>query len=121
MRITDVEWVQNRLGHRALELRIDGRPAHFKTDQRSVLLERGLLAGMTQLRSERQQRSDNRYIRGSYDELSAPELDGCTDDPGVYALFLEMCAAIRAGSWAAGRRPDPATDERAPVHALGGC
>ena len=44
--ITNVVWVQDRVGHRALDLRLDGHPAHFDSSQRSVLLERGILTGV---------------------------------------------------------------------------
>src|SRR6185503_4885037 len=106
MKITDVAWVQDRLGRRALDLRLDGHPAHFQTNQRSALLELGILAGVSYLNSERRDVARNPYIQGSY-ALSQAELAGCTDDPGVYALFTEMCAAIRTGSWTAGDRRQP--------------
>jgi len=119
MNITDVAWVQDRPGRRALDLRLDGHPAHFQTNQRSDLLELGILAGVSRLRSERRDIKRNPYIQGSY-ALSQAELAGCTDDPGAYALFTEMCAAIRAGSWAAGDRPDPVPDGGGSAHMSGG-
>jgi hypothetical protein len=116
MKITDVAWVQDRLGHRALDLRLDDHPAHFRTSQRSALLELGILAGVAYLWSERRDLPQNAYIRGSY-ELSPAELVGCTDDPYVFALFTEMCAAIRGGSWVAGNRPEPIHSDPVQRHA----
>ena len=118
MKITDVAWVQDRLGHRALDLRLDGHPAHFQTSQRSALLELGILAGVAYLWSEQRGFPQNAYIRGSY-ELSAAELVGCTDDPYVFALFGEMCAAIRGGSWVAGNRPETIPSDPVQKHAPG--
>jgi len=110
MNITNVAWVEDRLGHRALDLRLDGHPAHFRSSQRSALLERGILAGVAYLKSELPDLSRNAYITGSYGPAVTPaDLVGCTDDPGVFALFTEMCRAIRAGTWVAGPRA-PTTD-----------
>jgi len=105
--ITNVEWVQDQLGQSALDLKIDGRQAHIRTSQRTELLDRGILEGISFLRSERSDPRQNVYIRGSYGPaISDADLVGCTDDPEVYALFTEMCAEIRKGTWVAGaRRP----------------
>ena len=109
MTITNVEWVQDLLGHAALDLRVDGRQAHFRSSQSSSLLDRGILRGISFLKSERWDPKKNAFIRGSYGPaLSDTELLGCTDDPEVYALFIDMCGAIRDGSWAVGVRPKPA-------------
>jgi hypothetical protein len=106
--ITNVAWVQDRLGHRALDLRLDGHPAHFDSSQRSVLLERGILTGVAYLKSELPDLTKNAYVRGAYSPAISPaELVGCTDDPEVYALFTEMCRAIRAGAWVACDRTRP--------------
>lgn len=108
MNITNVTWVQDRLGNAALDLEINGRQAHFRSSQRSGLLERGILEGISYLRSERSDPTRNVYIKGSYaPAFSDAELVGCTDDATVFALFTEMCGAIRAGSWLSGARPIP--------------
>ena len=105
MNITNVAWVEDRLGQRALDLRLDGHPAHFRSSQRSALLERGIVAGVAYLQSELPDLTKNAYVRGAYGPAIGPaELVGCTDDPGVFALFTEMCRAIRAGTWVAGPR-----------------
>jgi hypothetical protein len=105
MKITDVVWVQDRLGHQALDLRLDGHPAHFKSSQWSLLLARGIVAGVAYFKSEPPDLTRNVYLQGSYGPTISPaQLVGCTDDPGVYALFTEMSEAIRAGTWGAGPR-----------------
>ena len=105
MEITEVEWVQDRLGHCALDLRLDGHPAHFSSSQRSDLLERGILQGVTRFRSELPSLANNKYVRGAYaPAIGAADLIGCTDDPEVFDLFTDMCRAIRAGTWGAGAR-----------------
>ena len=108
MNISNVRWVQDRLGNAALDLSVEGRQAHFRSSQRSELLEKGILQGISYLRSERSDPAHNVYIQGSYGPgLSDADLVGCTDDPAVYALFTEMCGALRAGTWVAGARPQP--------------
>jgi hypothetical protein len=86
--ITNVEWVQDRRGRCALELRLDGRSAHFDSSQRSSLLDRGIVAGISYLSSERRELVLNPYVQGSYGPaISSAELVGCTDDAGVFTLF----------------------------------
>jgi hypothetical protein len=105
VKITNVEWVQDRRGRCALELRLDGRSAHFDSSQRSSLLDRGIVAGISYLSSERRDLTLNPYVQGSYGPtISSAELVGCTDDAGVFTLFTEMCNAIRNGTWVAGAR-----------------
>jgi hypothetical protein len=106
LKISNVVWVQDRLGNAALDLDIDGQQAHIRGSQRSELLARGILEGVSYLRSERSDPSQNAYVRGSYEPpISGADLVGCTDDPEVFMLFNEMCSAIRSGTWVAGRRP----------------
>lgn len=108
MNIKNIAWVQDRLGNAALDLQLDGRQAHFRSSQRSELLDRGIVEGISYLRSERSDPAHNLYVHGSYGpELSDTDLIRCTDDPGVYALFTEMCGALRTGTWVAGARPQP--------------
>jgi hypothetical protein len=108
MSITNVTWVQDRLGRMALDLEIDERQAHIGTSQRSRLLDQGIVDGITFLRSDRSDPTENPLIHGTYDPaITHAELVGCTDDPRVFALFREMCTAIRAGTWVAGPRPLP--------------
>lgn len=105
MDITGIEWVEDSVGHRALDLRINGHPAHVGSSQRSALLERGIVAGVAYLKSELPDLTKNAYVDlASHRDINPAELVGCTDDPGVFALFTEMCSAIRAGTWVAGPR-----------------
>ena len=105
VKISHVNWVADRLGHAALDLRLDGQQAHFKTSQPSVLLERGIVEGISFLRSERPDANRNPYVQGSYGPgVDNEKLVGCTDDKEVFGLFSEMCEAIRAGTWIAGPR-----------------
>ena len=88
------------------EFRLDGHPAHIRSSQRTALTDRGIVEGIVFLDSERGSQVPNAYIRGDY-ALTYQGLDlvGCTDDPGVFALYQEMCAAIRADTWRVGARP----------------
>jgi hypothetical protein len=113
MKVSEVHWVADRLGQAALDLRLDGRQAHIKTSQRSALLERGILDGISYLRSERSDPNRNAYIQGSYGpSIHNDELVGCTDNPEVFGLFTEMCRAIRDGTWVAGPREVTAGGQR---------
>jgi hypothetical protein len=104
--ITNVAWVRDHHRRAVLELELDRRPAHIRSGQKSELLERGIVAGIVFFASERSQQLPNTLIRGDFGpELTEGDLIGCTDDPGVFALYEEMCRAIRAGTWQPGPRP----------------
>jgi len=108
MSISNVTWVRDRVGRIALDLKIDERQAHIGSSQPSRLLDRGIVEGITFLRSDRSDDTENPLIHGTYGPaITQAELVGCTDDPRVFALFREMCTAIRAGTWVAGPRPLP--------------
>jgi hypothetical protein len=103
--IADVAWVRSQRGLPTLELTLDGHPAHFRSRQKTELLQRGLLDGITFLASERTIQVPGALIHGDYrPDYDGLDLVGCTDDPGVFALFQEMCDAIRADRWEVGPR-----------------
>jgi hypothetical protein len=104
--ITDVIWTRDHHGKPVLELRLDGHPARILSGQRTELTDRGIVDGVVFLRSERGSQLPNANIRGDYaPAYRGLDLVGCTDDPGVFALYREMCAAIRADTWREGARP----------------
>ena len=109
MTITNVAWAHDHHRRSVLRLEIDGHPAHIPSGQKSELLRRGILEGIVFLASERLDQLPNRFIRGDFrPDLSEADLIGCTDDPEVFALYEEMCRAIRADAWRPGPRPLPA-------------
>jgi hypothetical protein len=104
--ITDVAWTRDHHGKPVLELKLDGHPAYIRSSQRTALTDRGIVDGIVFLNSERGGQVPNAYIKGDYTSTyQGLDLVGCTDDPGVFALYREMCAAIRADTWRAGARP----------------
>jgi hypothetical protein len=108
MIITDVAWVRSQRGLPTLELSLDDHPAHFRSRQDTDLLRRGILNGITFLTSERSEQVPGKYLRGDYrPDYDGLDLVGCTDDPGVFALYQEMCEAIRTDHWKVGPRPMP--------------
>jgi len=106
MTITDVVWSSDIRGRPVLELRVDGHSAYIHSGQRTELTRRGLVDGMVFLKSERSSQVPSDYITGdftpTYDGL---DLVGCTDDPQVFALYQEMCAAVSTDTWHVGPRP----------------
>jgi hypothetical protein len=106
MMITDVAWSSDLRGGPILELKLDGRPAYIHSSQRTELTQRGLVDGIVFLKSERPSQIPSDYIAGDFAPMfGGLDLVGCTDDPRVFALYQEMCAAISTGAWHAGRRP----------------
>lgn len=102
--ITDVRWVRDHRGSPALELQLDGHPAHIRSSQRTDLTRLGIVDGITLLDSERGRQLPNRFVAGDYAPAHVGlDLVGCTDDPRVFALYQSMCDAIRAGTWREGR------------------
>jgi len=109
MTITDVVWSSDIHGRPVLELRVDGHPAYIHSGQRTELTRRGLVDGMVFLASERSSQVPSDYITGDFTPtFEGLDLVGCTDDPRVFALYQEMCAAISTDAWHEGRRPTPA-------------
>jgi hypothetical protein len=103
-----VAWVYDQHGRPALDLSIDGHPAHIRSSQKSELLRRGIVDGVVFLASERREQVPNIYMHGDFGpEFQGLAMVGCTDDPEVFALYLEMCEAIRTDHWRAGARPLP--------------
>jgi len=103
--IADVAWVRSQRGLPTLELTLDGHPAHFLSRQKAELLTRGIVDGLVFLASERAAQVPGTYFHGDYrPDFDGLDLVGCTDDPGVFALYQEMCDAIRADRWKAGPR-----------------
>ncbi len=111
MMITDVAWVRDHQHRCALQLRLDGHPAHILSSQRREYTRRGLLKGIDFLASEWRAQATHAFIRGPVEPgLSERDLAGCTDDPEVFALYEEMCQAILAGTWQPGPRAFDARD-----------
>lgn len=109
MTITNVAWSRDIRGRAVLELKLNGRSAYIHSSQQTELTRRGLLDGMVFLRSERSSQVPGDYITGNYaPDYEGLDLVGCTDDPEVFALYREMCAAISADTWQTGPRPTPA-------------
>ena len=108
MTITNVAWVRDHQRRSVLELEIDGHPAHIPSGQRSELLRRGIVKGVVFFASQRSHQFPNVFKQRDFGpELTAADLIGCTDDPRVFALYEEMCRAIRADTWRPGPRPLP--------------
>ena len=106
MNITDVAWTRDLHGKPVLELKLDGHPARVRSSQRTDLTDRGIVEGIVFLNSERGSQLPNAYISGDHaPTYQGRDLVGCTDDPGVFALYREMCAAILADTWHEGARP----------------
>lgn len=106
MTITDVAWTRDHHGKPVLELKLDGHPAYIRSSQKTELTDRGIVDGIVVLDSERGSQLPNAYIGGDYaPAYRGLDLVGSTDDPAVFALYQEMCAAIRADTWRAGARP----------------
>ena len=106
MNLTDVAWVRDHQHRSVLQLSIDGHPAHIRSAQKLELTRRGIVTGIDFFASEwRRERADHAFIRGEVEPgLAAADLAGSTDDPQVFALYQEMCRAIRAGTWQPGPR-----------------
>ena len=106
MIVTDVAWTRDQHGRSALDLKLDGHPAHILSSQKTDLTDRGIVDGIVFLNSERVRQTPNIYVSGDYTPTyQGLDLVGCTDDPGVFAHYQEMCAAISAGTWREGARP----------------
>ncbi len=106
MTITNVAWVRDHHRRSVLELEIDGHPAHIPSSQKSELIQRGIVEGLVFFAPERSNQQPNTFVRGDAGpELSEPNLMRYTDDPQVFALYEEMCRAIRTDTWRAGPRP----------------
>ena len=111
MILTDVAWVRDHQHRPVLQLRIDGHPAHLHSKQQLELLRRGIVKGVDFFASEWRDQAHHPFIRGEIEPgLAEGDLAGCTDDPRVFALYEEMCRAIRDGTWRPGPRPLPAQD-----------
>jgi hypothetical protein len=108
MIITNVAWAQDHQHRRVLVLNLDNHPAHILSAQRVALTSQGLVKGVDFLASERHGQADHTFIQGPIAPgLTESDLTGCTDDPGVVALYNEMCDAIRDGTWRPGPRALP--------------
>ena len=105
MPITNVAWARDHQGRAVLELELDGHPAHIRSSQKLKLIRRGIVEGMVFFASQRASQFPNICIQGDVGrELTEADLVGCTDDPQVFALYEEMCQAIRDGTWQPGAR-----------------
>ena len=111
MIISEVAWVRDHQHRCALQLRLDGQPAHILSSQRREHTRRGLLKGIDFLASEWRAQTKHPFIFGRIEPgLSEADLAGCTDDPRVFALYEEMCQAILQGTWQPGPRAFDARD-----------
>jgi hypothetical protein len=105
LKITNVAWVRDHRHRPVLELELDGQPAHILSSQKSELLRRGIVEGLVFFASQRSSQLPNAFMRGDFGpELTEGDLIGCTDDPRVFALYQEMCGAIRTDTWRPGPR-----------------
>ena len=103
MTITNVTWMLDHQQRFVLRLRLDGQPAHIQSAQRVDLTRRGLVKGVAYFASEWRAQADHPFLRGRIEPgLTEKDLSGCTDDPEVFALYEQMCQAIRAGTWQPG-------------------
>lgn len=108
MHVTDVFWSRDQRGRPVLKLNLDGHAVQIPISQKTELTRRGLVDGVVFLDSERGAQLPNIYVRGDFrPEYEGLDLVGCTDDPQVFALYQEMCEAIRSGTWREGPRPAP--------------
>ena len=108
MSISDVAWVRDGHGHQVLELKLDGHAFHARSGQRPALTRLGIVEGVVFLVSERLAQLPNPFITGNYAPAFEPrDLVGCTDNPGVFALFQAMTDAIRADRWRPGAQAMP--------------
>ena len=106
MILTNVAWIRDHQHRLVLQLKIDGHLAHIPSGQKRELTRRGLLKGVDFLASEWRDQAHHPFIRGEIEPgLAEGDLAGCTDDPRVFALYEEMCGAIRAATWQPGPRP----------------
>jgi hypothetical protein len=103
MTVTNVRWVLDQHGRPTLDLDLDGHPAHIRSRQKTALLQRGIVDGMVFFASERAALLPNVHLQG--DVAYAGDLVGCTNDPGAFAHYQEMCEAIRTNVWQEGPRP----------------
>jgi hypothetical protein len=70
------------------------------------LLQRGIVEATAILRSGTLDWNSHVSPRGDYRPAYAPEdLLGCIDDPRVFALYEQLCQAIRDGTWQPGPPP----------------
>jgi hypothetical protein len=103
---TNVQWVRDHRRRPVLELELDGHPAHIRSSQKSNLIRRGIVEGMVFFASERSSQFPNAFMTGDFGpDLTANDLLGCTDDRQVFALYEDMCRAIRTDTWQPGPRP----------------
>jgi hypothetical protein len=118
MTVTNVRWLLDQHGRPALDLDLDGHPAHIRSSQKTKLLQRGMVDGMSFLASERAAQLPNIHIHGDVDAAYAGDLVGATNDPQVFALYQDMSEAIRRDTWQASPRPatvsEPSMDPQAP-------
>jgi hypothetical protein len=105
MTITNARWLLDQHGRPALDLDLDGHPAHIRSSQKTKLLQRGMVDGMSFLASERAAQLPNIHIHGDVDAAYEHALVGCTNDPQVFELYQDMSEAVRLGTWRAGPRP----------------
>lgn len=105
MTVTNVRWVLDHHGHPALDLDLDGHVAHIRSSQKTTRLQRGMVDGMNVFASERAAQLPNIHIHGDLDTAYTGDLVGSTNDPQVFALYEDMCEAIRRGTWQKGPRP----------------
>jgi hypothetical protein len=104
--ISNVAWTRDQRDRPVLQLELAGHPVYVRSGQKAALLDRGIVDGIVFLASERARQLPNRFLRGDHrSEFTDIDLIGCTDDPRVFALYEEMCDAIRADTWRPGPRP----------------
>jgi hypothetical protein len=65
--VANVRWVIDQHGRPARDLDLDGHPARIRSSQKTVLLQRGMVDGMTVFASERAAQLPNIHIHGDVD------------------------------------------------------
>ena len=103
--VANVRWVIDQHGRPARDLDLDGHPARIRSSQKTVLLQRGMVDGMTVFASERAAQLPNIHIHGDVDAAYAGDLVGSANDSQVFALYRDMSETIRRDTWQAGPRP----------------
>ena len=118
--INNVRWARDHRHRAVLDLEIDGHPAHILGRQKTELTRRGIVEGIVSFASERSRQLPNAFVRGDFRPgLTEIDLIGCTDDPQVFALYEEMCGAIRTDPWRPGPRRHRPADRPAEGSAVG--
>ena len=112
-----MKWALDQHGRPALELDLNGHPAHIRSSQKTALFQGGMVDGVNVFASERAAQLPNIHIHGDVDAAYAGDLLGSANDPQVLALYQDRSEALRRDTWQAGPRPavsEPSIDPDVP-------